>query len=377
MKVVWFSHHKERGGWAEASRNSILALDSVGVDVVPVNVPLTGEAEVPRRILELEKGNADDADYCVQNVLPHHMVATDQYKKNVGFFVTETSTIAHTPWVLPLSSMDELWVPNLTNAMRTSSDIPSMKSHIKVMPYAFDKTSYESVYDDLDLGPASKTYKFYYIGDLNDRKNLEATMRCYQAEFHGAKDVTLVLKVNAFGKSNEEVSKAVNAISQKVKQDLRMFKSGDDYCDEMIIPGNMDRKTLLSLHNTCDCYVSTSHGEGWGIPIYEAFCLGNPVIACNEGGPKDFLANHDNLLINGSLSPCKHRDSAFPFLGTGREFWFNVSESGVMGKMRQCYKEKPSYRKAGMELAKHFSYEAIGHKMKEALKDDMKVTLQA
>ena len=377
MKVVWFSHHKENGGWAESSRNSILALDSVGVEVVPVNVPLTGEAEVPKRILELEKGNAEDADYCVQNVLPHHMVATDQYKKNVGFFVTETSTIAHTPWVLNLSDMDELWTPNTMNASRTAHDVPAMKHHIKVMPYAFDRQSYEGIYDDLDFGPSANTYKFYYVGDLNDRKNLEATIRCYQAEFHGSKEVTLVLKVNAFGKSEQEVTDAVNAISHKVKQELRMFEKSEDYCDEIIIPGNMNRRSLLNLHNTCDCYVSTSRGEGWGMPIYEAFCLGNPVIAANEGGPRDFLADYRHLLIDGTMSPCTQRDSAFPFLGTGRELWFNVSESGVMGKMRQCYRERPSYRKEGLALAGQYSYEAVGHKMKEALEDTTKVTLQA
>lgn len=377
MKVVWFSHHKENGGWAEASRNSILALDSVGVDVVPVNIALTGEAQVPQRILELERGSTDDADYCVQNVLPHHMVSTDQYKKNVGFFVTETSTIAHTPWVFSLSGMDELWLPNSMSASRTAHDMKQMKPHVKVMPYAFNMSDYEGVYDRVDLGEYNNAYKFYYIGDLNDRKNLETTIKCFQAEFCGDKNAVLILKVNGYGKSNDDITKEVANITAKVHKDLRMFSRPEDYSRVLTIPGSMNRKELLDLHNTCDCYVSTSHGEGWGIPIYEAFCLGNPVIAGNEGGPQDFLAKHSNLLINGNLSPCMHSNSAFPFVGTGREFWFDISQSGVMGKMRQYYKERPCFRKDGLSLAREFSYNVIGNKMKEALEDERKVTIQA
>jgi glycosyltransferase involved in cell wall biosynthesis len=368
MKVAWFSHHRENSGWADASIKSILALDSVGVEVVPINVSLTGaNADVPPRIEELEKGSAQDADYCVQNILPHHMVATSQYKKNVGFFVSETSTLSHTPWISPLSAMDELWVPNCTNYGFVSSDIPSMAGHIHVIPYAFDQVDYEGIYDTLDLGSANSHYKFYYIGDLNDRKNLRATIRCYQSAFLGNPNVSLLLKVGGFGRSGDDIIEVVQSMSTQVKQELKLFSRLDDYCNEIIIPNKIHRKTLLDLHNTCDCYVSTSHGEGWGIPIYEAFCLGNPVIAGNWGGPADFLINDKDMLVNGTLGPCTHKDSAFPFLGTGRELWFNIDESEVMQKMLKHYNEKKSYRKEGLDVASEFSYDSIGTIMKDRL----------
>jgi glycosyltransferase involved in cell wall biosynthesis len=363
MKVAWFSHHKEAGGWAQASRRSILALDSVGVDVVPVNVSLTGaDNDIPDRIKELEAGSFYDADYCVQNVLPHCMVATDQYKKNIGYFVTENNTIAHTPWCSQLSWMDELWVPNSTNKFRVMRDVG--KSEVSVVPYAFDVSDYEKLYDNIELGDA---YKFYYIGEMNDRKNLKTMIRCYQAAFDGRKDVLLVLKVNAPGVNREEVKNTVQEMSMEIKKELKMFRSTDDYSPEVVIPGDMPRNGIMAIHNTADCYVSTSHGEGWGMPIYEAFCMGNPVIAGNEGGPRDFLAQHSHMLVNGTLGPCTQSDSAFPFLGTGRELWFNVSESAVMGKMMQYYKERPCYRKEGIDLARQYSYEAVGSIMKEQL----------
>lgn len=364
MKVAWFSHYKEGSGWSKASIDSILALDSVGVEVVPVNIPLAGQDnEIPERILELEKGSIDDADYCVQNVLPHHMIGTSQYKKNVGFFVTETSTIAHTPWLAPLSAMDELWLPNNDNAQRIRLDIPS--SQVFTVPYAFDLERYEGLYDALDMQSANHTYKFYYIGDLNDRKNLEATIRCFHVAFQGNPNVSLVMKVGRHGTEPEKVTEIVRGISTKVKEELRIFKDLSDYSNEIIIPDRLPNKALLDLHYTCDCYVSTSHGEGWGIPIYEAICFGNAVIAGNEGGPKDFLP--ESLLIRGTEGPCCHTDAAFPFLGTGREMWFNIDERSVVANMQKHFAENKSYRKEGLEIARHYSYESVGKIMKERL----------
>ena len=224
MKVLWLGHYGETSGWGDAAIHSILALDSVGVEVVPVNIPLAGgNRELPPRIKQLEANDRDDADVCVQNILPHHMVATDKYRKNVAYIVTETSTLLHTPWITPLQSMTEIWVPNTTNEKNIQMDLPLKV--VKTIPYAFNREEYESVYDGIDMGVANSTYKFYYIGDLNDRKNLEATFRCFHATFAGNPNVSLVLKVGKFGASDEEIVQHTKSISDGVKAQLRIFQT--------------------------------------------------------------------------------------------------------------------------------------------------------
>lgn len=37
------------------------------------------------------------------------------------------------------------------------------------------------------------------------------------------------------------------------------------------------RKDLNCLYNAADCFISTSYGEGWGLPTTEAMCAGTPV----------------------------------------------------------------------------------------------------
>ena len=56
MKILYIGHYKEGSGWSNAAINNILALDSIGIDVVCRNIKLTNsENEVPERIKELEQ----------------------------------------------------------------------------------------------------------------------------------------------------------------------------------------------------------------------------------------------------------------------------------------------------------------------------------
>ena len=52
MKILYLGHYKEGTGWSKAAIDYIMALDSVGVDVVCRNIKLTDRTgEVPDRVL--------------------------------------------------------------------------------------------------------------------------------------------------------------------------------------------------------------------------------------------------------------------------------------------------------------------------------------
>ena len=55
MKILYIGHYKEFGGWSQAAKDYILALDAFGVDVVCRNVTLTQDREVSGRLKELEE----------------------------------------------------------------------------------------------------------------------------------------------------------------------------------------------------------------------------------------------------------------------------------------------------------------------------------
>ena len=54
----------------------------------------------------------------------------------------------------------------------------------------------------------------------------------------------------------------------------------------------------LYQHPKIKAYVSTSHGEGFGLPAFEAVCNGLPVISPNWGGVRDFC----NVPVNNKKS---------------------------------------------------------------------------
>ena len=372
MKVLYIGHYRESSGWAKAAIDYILAMDSVGIDIACRNVSLTGrEGTVPPKILELENKPIDDCDVCIQHVLPHHLVGTEKFKRNIAFFVCESSSIKTLPWFVQLQQMDEVWVPNDQMWNSLVSDGLCVPNSVKVIPHTFDINQYKKKNTDIQVNEIHSKFKFYYIGDLNARKNLESIIRCFHSEFEVSEQVALILKVKKFGHNPQQVSDIVTDISAKVKQSLRMFPENLQYHKEVIISDEVDDAGIRSIHSYGDCFVSPTHGEAWSIPSFDAMAYGNTPICSNFGGPRDFVDPEDKSTgwcVDGSYGVCECPDAAFPEIFTGREEWFMPSESEIKKAMRYYFENRHSIdRKAGKKRAELYSYENIGNKIKDIL----------
>jgi len=377
MKVLYIGHYREFGGWAEAAKSYILALDSVGVDVVCRNVTLTRDKEISGRLKELEDKDTDGCDVCIQHVLPHHLCGSGKFKKNIAFLATESVSIKHLPWFNFLQQMDSVWVPNSSSKNFLEKD--SLGVPVSVVPHTFDMSKYRKSYRSLDIPGTQDEFVFYYIGDMNDRKNLDTIITCFHSEFDPSENARLIFKVNKFGKDPNEVHRIMDERINRVKQELRMYKSIEKYKKEIIIPNMVEEEILCALHQQADCFLCPSHGEAWSIPSFDAMAFGSTPICSNFGGPPDFITADDKtgFCIDGVFSSCKCSDSAFPDLFTGREFWFNPCEMQIRNKMREYfeqYKENPvkhglEAKSRGLKRAEQFSYEVVGQLMKDILND--------
>jgi len=372
MKVLYIGHYRESTGWAKAAIDYILAMDSVGIDIACRNVTLTGrEGTVPPKILELENKPIDDCEVCIQHVLPHHLIGTGKFKKNIAFFVCESSSIKTIPWFTHLHQMDEVWVPNTQMWDSLIKDGLCVPNSVKVVPHTFDMSAYKKSAAQIQIDEVHSKFKFYYIGDLNARKNLQAILRCFHSEFEPSEQVALVLKVKKFGHTPEQVSEIVTNMSASIKQSLRMFPEVTQYHREVIISDEVDDKAIRDIHNYCDCFICPSHGEAWSIPSFNAMAHGKTPICSNFGGPKDFVDPNDKSTgwcVDGSYGVCTCPDAAFPEIFTGREEWFIPSESEIKKAMRYYFDNRSEInRKAGKKRAESYSYEVIGNKIKDLL----------
>lgn len=373
MKVLYLGHYKEGTGWASASIDAISAMDRVGIDVVPRNIALTGlQYEVPDQILELEKKSVVGAEYCIQHLLPHHLVGTDAFKKNIARFEGETLNIKMQPWAVHLQQMDEIWVPNSDSWSSLIEDGVITKNGLKVLPHPSDISKFfGQASQKVEIPEADGRFKFYYIGDLNERKNLTSVIKCFHSEFGRSDNVALIIKVRKYGQAQADTVSQVSSLCSAVKSRLRIYRKEDYYAPEVVIADDLPNEAVKALHQYGDCFVCPSHGEAWSIPSFEAMAYGKTPICSNFGGPADFIDPQNKstgTLVGGQLAICDCPDAAFPEILTGRELWFDPSEVEIKSAMRYYYENRHVIdRQAGIKRAKQFSYESVGNKIKEFL----------
>lgn len=379
MKVLYIGHYREFGGWSQAAVDQILALDKAGVDVVCRNITLTKDRSgIHPKIEEFEKKSSANCDICIQHVLPHHLVGSSKFKKNIAFFEGESLSIKHLPWFCYLQLMDEVWVSNkhlLQSLVNDNINIP-----VKLVHHAVNVDKYKRQYNKLNIPLINNTFKFYYIGDLNDRKNIRSVSRCFHSEFDVSENVSLIIKVNKFGKSPEEIQTILNQQLAEEKQGLRIYDSMNKYKKEVVITTELKEQNLYELYNYGDCFILPSHGEAWSIPSLDAMGFGSTPICSNFGGPSEFIDKDNKYtgsLIDGVFSCCKCSDAAFPELFTGKEYWFQPCEKQARKAMRYYYESylanpishKQKAIQAGIVAAEKFSYKNIGNQMLEVLNE--------
>lgn len=367
MKVLYVGHYRENTGWGAGALNHMLALKSVGVDVVSRNVQLSSTMiDVPDDVKSMEKNNLQGIDYCIQHILPFHCVGTKKFKKNVLFMPFESKVKSNNS-LLAHTKLDELWVPNNYNQQM----LKEINVESKVIPYAFNMELYKKSYETLNFSNSSNKFKFYFIGTADHRKNIEALVKCYLTEFDISDRVTLMLKITDSSMKPEELKNKFISTIEHMKEKLRVHRQKEHYPEINVITDFIPEQIMQSLHKTCDCYVSISHGEGWSIPAFEAMCHGNTPICTEEGGPLDFI-DKDNKntghLIPASYSICNHENPAFPQIFTGDDYWMSPDELETKKAMRWYYENKNSINKSdGLKRAEKYNYETVGNIIKEAL----------
>lgn len=370
MKLLYIGHYKENSGWSKAAINAVEAISTTDIDVVCRNVKLTdNDTQCPNTIAQLEDKDLNNIDYCIQHVLPHHLTGTQKFKKNIAYFVYEFDSVKHHNWCNSLRLMDEIWVPNAdikTGLIKDGFD----NKIIRIIPHAFDISQYKDVGQRIFFQNKNHTFKFYFVCDIDDRKNIESIIKCFHSEFHSSEPVSLVLKIKKSGINPSVLRQGIERLCSEVKSNMRLYKDINDYHQEIIITENLTDEQMKVLHLSCDCYVGPTHGEGWGIPAFDAMCYGNTPICSNEGGAKEFIdPNNKNTgwLVNGIYNICQHRNAAFPDIFTGYHHWFIPDELEIKKAMRFYYDNKNQKSQDGKKRAEMFSYGSVGSMIKDAL----------
>mgnify|MGYP003651057881 CR=1 FL=1 len=143
--------------------------------------------------------------------------------------------------------------------------------------------SYET--QTLSLDNISTKFNFLTVAQHGPRKNLENTINWFIEEFFDNPDVGLVVKTFAKGGSIIDRTHAMAMFKNLLsKYDTRQ-------CKIYLLHGDMTEQEMHSLykHKDIHCLVSLTHGEGFGLPLFESAYSGLPVLATDWSGHLDFL----------------------------------------------------------------------------------------
>jgi len=193
---------------------------------------------------------------------------------------------------------------------------------------------------------------FLAVAQFGPRKNVPNTVKWFMEEFKDD-DVGLVLKTN--------IAKNCLMDREKIHNDLKQFLSSykDHKCKVYVIHGNMTDEELhaLYVHPKIKAFLTLAHGEGFGLPIFEAAYSGLPVVSPGWSGQMDFLCDTEGKEHFYNVPFDLQRvqpEVVWPGVIVADSMWAYAREEGTKSKMRQCYDdivENSGYVAASCEYA--------------------------
>lgn len=137
----------------------------------------------------------------------------------------------------------------------------------------------------------------YMIEAWTARKAPWRAIRAFVGAFDGDDGVTMVVKGPARAQGSAVDPKPTGVAAQI--EAIRSTAASPP--PVVLITGDVSDREIQVLHAVGDCYLSLSHGEGWGLSVFEAAASGNPVVTTGWGGTLGYLGEGWPFLVDFEL----------------------------------------------------------------------------
>jgi len=283
-------------------------------------------------------------------------------KFNVGITAGVETDICNPKWIEKINQMNLVIVPSKF-VKDTFIKTGGVTTRIEVVNEAFQEFDESKI--DTNFIDFRTSFNFLVFGQitglnsLTDRKNTFSTVKWLIEAFKDDPSVGIVVKTNA-GKNTIKDRNFCKSIFEKLISQCRK----GPFPKIHLLHGDLSEEEVFSLyrHPKIKALVTTTRGEGYGLPILEAASQNLPVIATNWSGHLDFM--NEGKFIGVDYKLANVHDSKLD----GRIFikgqkWAEVQEDDFKRKVTK-FKSSPTLPREwsvalGEKLRNKFNIEEI------------------
>jgi glycosyltransferase involved in cell wall biosynthesis len=282
---------------------------------------------------------------------------------NIGFTAgMETTQVAH-EWIQKGNQMDKILVVSNhsrdtyrnTTYIATHNETGQQSEFRLETPIETVNYPVKDFGESIDLGiNLAYDFNFLVMAQFGPRKNLPNTVKWFVEEFQND-EVGLVVKTN--------IAKNCLMDREKLHHDMKglMAQYPDRKCKVYLLHGDMTDKEIHSLfeHPQIKAFLTLTHGEGFGLPIFEAAYTGIPVVAPGWSGQLDFLLDKETGMshfynVEYDLQPIPE-SVVWDGVIIKESMWAYPREQSAKQQMRHCYTglNSPSASKVTEKAREH------------------------
>ena len=317
MKLLYIGTYKEPSGWGDAARTDLLAL-AKSFDVVARPVVYSGGVTHPE-IEKLESKSTIGVTQVFQYCLPTEY---DMYGRmpHYGYCEIESSDLSYSKWPEFFNRVNMILTPNKDATLVKSN------SRVKIthLPHAINTIKFKKDYPITKIKEANGTFKFLCIAEAIPRKNLEGLIESYYTTFDPTEPVSLIIK------TNRNIDKIIEGVQNKVK----LYPNKVFYQKIIVVSERINDAQMMGLYKYCDCYINTSMGESWCLPLVNAIGFNKPIVTTVGGGPSDLIENYPNVIPVNSVYINCHHGNGIEWYQNSRDHWFAPNMLNLSKGMR-------------------------------------------